>query len=93
MSPHSRIPLAATALTIGAVAAMPSLSWAQVLVTEAQQITTWGLSLIKVLAVLFIIAGFISFATGRHQWAGGLAVAIGVIGAAKADQVAAFFGI
>jgi hypothetical protein len=43
--------------------------------------------------VLFIIAGFISFATGRHHWAGGLAVAIGVIGAAKADTIASYLGL
>jgi type IV secretory pathway VirB2 component (pilin) len=92
VSSRNRVHLA-FALAVGAVAAIPSLSWAQPLVSEAQQISTWGLSLIKVLAVLFIIAGFISFATGRHHWAGGLAVAIGVIGAAKADTIASYLGL
>jgi uncharacterized membrane protein len=92
MTPRIKLALA-TAIAVGAMAVTPSLSWAQPLVAEAQQVSTWALSIIKVLAVCFIIAGFISFAAGRHQWAGGLAVAIGVIGAAKADQIAAFFGL
>jgi type IV secretory pathway VirB2 component (pilin) len=66
---------------------------AQVLVADAQNVSTWALTLIRVIAVLFIIAGFITFAAGRHHWAGGIAMLVGVIGAAKADQVAAYLGL
>lgn len=59
-------------------------------VTQASQ---WAITLVKALAVLFVIAGFLMFAAGRFHWAGGIVMLIGIAGAAKADVIAqAIFG-
>lgn len=81
-----------TAFAIASVLAIPGLAPAQVIVDDLRTVSTAVLTGVKVVAVLFIIAAFAAFATGRH-WAGGILAIIGVIGMAKADQIATWLGI
>jgi hypothetical protein len=84
-------PLALLGLALGAAAVITVGAHAQPIVQDAQRVATWAIALIKAVAVIIIIAGFAMFAVGRHHWAGGIAMAIGVIGAAKADLIAQYF--
>ena len=57
-------------------------------VTEATSIVRIALTLVKLFAVIFIIAGMALLASGRWAVAGLAGMAFGVIGMAKADQIA-----
>lgn len=87
MTPRRLIILIAASLALS-----PALALAQPLVSDATQIGTWALAIIKAIAVIFIIGGCLAVAAGRH-WAGALGAILGVIAAAKADTIATFFGI
>ena len=81
-----------TALAMALVLAIPGLAPAQVIVDDLRTVSTAVLTGVKVVAVLFIIGAFAAFATGRH-WAGGILAIVGIVGMAKADQIAAWLGI
>ena len=49
------------------------------------------LNLVRVIAALIILGGFLLFAVGRFHWAGGIVLIIGLIGAARAQQIASYF--
>jgi len=85
-------PWLTTVFAITLVLSIPGLAPAQVIVNDLRTVSNAVLTGVKVVAVLFIIGAFAAFATGRH-WAGGLLAIVGVIGMAKADQIAAFLGI
>jgi hypothetical protein len=52
---------------------------------------TWAVALIKIFAVIVIIGAFIMVCTGR--WYATAGMLIGIIGAAKAEEIAAYFNI
>ena len=60
------------------------------LVAETTQIVRIVLLITKSLAVVFIVGGCAMLATGRWAIAGLAGMAFGVIGMAKADQIAAW---
>ena len=86
------MPRLLTALIVAAFAFSPALSLAQPIVSDVANMATWGLALVKAAAILFIIGGCVAVASGR-SWGGAAIAIIGVIAAAKADTIAAFFGI
>ena len=65
---------------------------AQALVSEAQQVSQWALLVVRALAVAFLIAAALAVASGRH-WGGALLGVMGLIAAAKSDEIASYFGI
>ena len=59
-------------------------------VAEVTQITRIALVIVKSLAVLFIIGGMAMLASGRWAIGALVGMACGVIGMAKADQIASW---
>jgi hypothetical protein len=82
-------------IALGLVAAiwcLPDASvWAQPIVAQATSMKTWAVALIKIFAVIVIIGAFIMVCTGR--WYATAGMLIGIIGAAKAEEIAAYFNI
>lgn len=84
------LPVAAVVLLLPVAAFAQGVGGAD-LSADAGRVVTWAINLVRVIAALIILGGFLLFAVGRFHWAGGIVLIIGLIGAARAQQIASYF--
>lgn len=87
LPPRRAVALACCLLLVPALAYAQGIGGGDIS-ADVNNVATWVIGVIRAVAVLILIGGFIAFATGRFFWGAGIIMAIGLIGAVKSDVIA-----
>lgn len=88
MTRHA-VPLSLALLTAALALLLPELAWAQnEIASGVQRGHRYAVLVVRAAAALLLLAGFLMWTVGRLQYAGGVVMVVGVLGAIYSDRIA-----
>jgi hypothetical protein len=87
---RNAVPLAFAILGAFALALLPDLAWAQSEISSgANNAHREGVEIVRTVAKILVLAGFLLWLVGRMPWFGGVVMVVGVLGAIFSGPISA----